>query len=132
MTAPGDGDDASGLPILTATIWLPIIGGIAVLASGDKDPGVSKWTALAFAVLTFLVSMPLWTGFDISTPEMQFVERASWIPTFHVEYYLGIDGISMPLILLTTFITIFVIVAGWEVIPTSHRSTWPRSSSWRA
>jgi len=104
------------LPILTATIWLPIIGGIAVLASGDKDPRVSKWTALAFAVLTFLVSIPLWAGFDVGTAEMQFVERASWIPTFHVEYYLGIDGISMPLILLTTFITIFVIVAGWEVI----------------
>jgi len=104
------------LPILTATIWLPIIGGIAVLASGDKDPRVSKWTALAFAVLTFLVSIPLWAGFDVGTAQMQFVERATWIPTFHVEYYLGIDGISMPLILLTTFITIFVIVAGWEVI----------------
>jgi NADH-quinone oxidoreductase subunit M len=106
----------AALPILTATIWLPIIGGIAVLASGDKDPRVSKWTALAFAVLTFLVSIPLWAGFDVTTAEMQFVERAAWIPSFHVEYYLGIDGISMPLILLTTFITIFVIVAGWEVI----------------
>jgi NADH-quinone oxidoreductase subunit M len=106
----------AALPILTATIWLPIIGGIAVLASGDKDPRVSKWTALAFAVLTFLVSIPLWAGFDVTTAEMQFVERATWIPSFHVEYYLGVDGISMPLILLTTFITIFVIVAGWDVI----------------
>jgi NADH-quinone oxidoreductase subunit M len=106
----------AALPILTATIWLPIIGGIAVLASGDKDPRVSKWTALAFAVLTFLASIPLWTGFDVTTAEMQFVERASWIPAFNVEYYLGVDGISMPLILLTTFITIFVIIAGWEVI----------------
>jgi len=106
----------AALPILTATIWLPIIGGIAVLASGDKDPRVSKWTALAFAVLTFLVSIPLWAGFDVTTAEMQFVERAAWIPSFQVEYYLGVDGISMPLILLTTFMTIFVIVAGWEVI----------------
>ena len=106
----------AALPILTATIWLPIIGGVAVLASGDKDPRVTKWTALTFAVLTFLASIPLWAGFDVNTAQMQFVERASWIPAFNVEYYLGVDGISMPLILLTTFITIFVIVAGWEVI----------------
>ena len=106
----------AALPILTATIWLPIIGGLAVLASGDKAPRISKWIALAFAVLTFLVSIPLWTGFDIHTAEMQFVERVAWIPSFNVEYYLGVDGISMPLILLTTFITIFVIIAGWEVI----------------
>ena len=106
----------SGFPLLTLTIWLPILGGIAVLASGDKAGGVSKWTALAFAVLTFLVSLGLWLGFDASTPEMQFVERAAWIPYFDVYYYLGVDGISMPLIVLTTFITIFVIVAGWDVI----------------
>jgi NADH-quinone oxidoreductase subunit M len=106
----------AALPILSATIWLPIIGGIAVLASGDKAPNVSKWTALAFALLTFLVSLPLWFGFDITTAQMQFVERAAWIPSFQIEYYLGVDGISMPLILLTTFITIFVIIAGWEVI----------------
>lgn len=106
----------AALPILTATIWLPIIGGLAVLASGDKAPRISKWIALAFAVLTFLVSIPLWMGFDIHTAQMQFVERVAWIPSFNVEYYLGVDGISMPLILLTTFITIFVIVAGWEVI----------------
>ncbi len=106
----------AALPILSATIWLPIIGGIAVLASGDKAPNVSKWTALVFAVLTFLVSLPLWLGFDITTAQMQFVERAAWIPSFQIEYYLGVDGISMPLILLTTFITIFVVIAGWEVI----------------
>jgi NADH-quinone oxidoreductase subunit M len=103
-------------PLLTLVIWLPIIGGMVVLASGDKSANLSKWIALAFAVLTFLVSLGLWIGFDSSTAQMQFVERSAWIPTFNVEYFLGVDGISMPLIILTTFITIFVIVAGWEVI----------------
>lgn len=103
-------------PILSLTIWLPIIGGIVVLGSGDKAPGVSKRLALAFAVATFLVSLGLWTGFDTGTAAMQFVERSPWIETFDVYYYLGIDGISMPLIILTTFVTIFVIIAGWEVI----------------
>ncbi|WP_373506412.1 NADH-quinone oxidoreductase subunit M [Thiocapsa sp.] len=104
------------LPLLTLVIWLPIIGAIAVLASGDRGSDISKWIALAFAILTFAISLGLWTGFDAGIGQMQFVERAPWIPTFNVEYYLGVDGISMPLIVLTTFITIFVIIAGWDVI----------------
>ncbi|MEJ1365195.1 MAG: NADH-quinone oxidoreductase subunit M [Candidatus Sedimenticola sp. (ex Thyasira tokunagai)] len=103
-------------PILSLTIWLPIIGGILVLASGDKEPNATRWTALIVAILTFIVSLPLYSGFDISTADMQFVERSPWIPLFNIEYYLGVDGISMPLIILTTFISIFVIIAGWEVI----------------
>jgi NADH-quinone oxidoreductase subunit M len=104
------------LPILSLTIWLPILGGMLVLGSGDKAPNVTKWLALAIAVATFLVSLPLYTGFQAGTAEMQFVERAAWIPAFDVNYHLGVDGISMPLILLTTFVTVLVIVAGWEVI----------------
>ncbi|RKT47734.1 NADH-quinone oxidoreductase subunit M [Thiocapsa rosea] len=104
------------LPLLTLVIWLPIIGGIAVLASGDRASEISKWIALAFAILTFAISLGLWSGFDAGSGQMQFVERAAWIPTFNVDYYLGVDGISMPLIILTTFITIFVIIAGWDVI----------------
>ncbi len=104
------------LPILSLTIWLPIIGGILVLASGDKAANASRWTALVVAILTFMVSLALWSGFDISTANMQFVEKSVWIELFSIEYYLGIDGISMPLIILTTFITILVIIAGWEVI----------------
>jgi len=104
------------LPLLSATIWLPIIGGIAVLGSGDKAPAISKWTALVFALITFLVSLGLWAGFDSSTAAMQFVEHRPWIETFGVYYYLGVDGISMPLIVLTTFMTLFVVIAGWEVI----------------
>ncbi len=103
-------------PILTVVTWLPIIGGIMVLLSGDKVPNFTRWTALVFAVLTFLVSLPLWSGFDTTTAQMQFVERTPWIPLFNIEYYLGVDGFSMPLIILTTFVTIYVIIAGWEVI----------------
>ena len=104
------------IPVLSLTIWLPIIGGLAVLASGDKAPNISRWVALSFSVLAFLVSLLLWTGFDASTAQMQFVERAPWIPSFNAWYHLGVDGISMPLIILTTFITILVLISGWEVI----------------
>jgi NADH-quinone oxidoreductase subunit M len=98
------------------TTWLPILGSVLVLGSGDKAPAVTKWLALAFAVATFVVSLPLYAAFQPGTAEMQFVEKAAWIPAFNVHYHLGVDGISMPLILLTTFVTILVIIAGWEVI----------------
>ncbi|BAO44151.1 NADH-quinone oxidoreductase subunit M [Thiolapillus brandeum] len=103
-------------PILSAIIWLPVLGGLLVLFSGDKAPNVSRWLALGVAVLTFLLSIPLWTGFDASTAAMQYQENLPWIESFKVNYHLGVDGISMPLILLTTFITILVLIAGWQVI----------------
>ncbi|MES9968491.1 MAG: NADH-quinone oxidoreductase subunit M [Candidatus Thiodiazotropha sp.] len=103
-------------PILSLTVWLPIIGGVMVLASGDREANATKWTALIVAVLTFIVSLPLWFAFDSSTSAMQFVERVPWISSFDIEYYMGVDGISMPLIILTTFITPLVVIAGWEVI----------------
>lgn len=114
-------------PLLTLIIWLPIIGGIVVLASGEQSANISRWTALAFAVLTFLISLVLWIGFDSTTAQMQFVERSPWIPGFKVEYFLGVDGLSMPLIILTTFISIFVIIAGWETItykPTQYMAAF--------
>jgi NADH-quinone oxidoreductase subunit M len=103
-------------PWLTLIIWLPIVGGVAVIASGDKAAELTKRIALGVAVLTFLVSLPLWFAFESGSAAIQFVERTAWIPSLKVEYFLGVDGISMPLILLTTFITIFVIIAGWDVI----------------
>jgi len=103
-------------PILSFTVWLPILGGLLVLASGDRVANATRWTALGVSLLTFLMSLPLWFGFDASTADMQFVERIAWIPAFGIEYYMGVDGISMPLIILTTFITIFVVIAAWEVI----------------
>jgi len=105
--------------LLSLVIWVPIVGGCLVLATGnDKYAPIARWLALVIAVLTFLLSIPLWTGFEIGTAEMQFVERSvePWISTFNIYYHLGIDGISMPLIMLTTFSTVIVVIAGWEVI----------------
>jgi len=103
------------MPILSVVIWLPIFGGLLVLAAGERAK-LGRWLALGAAILTFVASIPLYTLFDASTAAMQFVERAPWIATYRVEYYLGIDGISMPLILLTTFITVLVVIAGWEAV----------------
>lgn len=104
------------LPFLSLVIWVPILGGLLVLAAGDKDPWGARPIALIVSLLTFLLSIPLYTGFDITTASMQFVEKTPWIEAFGINYYLGIDGISMPLILLTTFIMILVVLAGWQVI----------------
>ena len=102
------------LPILSLVIWLPIVGGLLVLASGDRvNP---RPLSLAVAMITFLTSLLLYSGFDSSTADMQFEEKAAWIPVFKIFYHLGIDGISMPLIILTTFTTVLVVLAGWEVI----------------
>ncbi len=105
------------LPLLSLVIWTPIIGGLLVLFfSKDEQAPLARVIALAVAVLTFLLTIPLWTGFDKSTYQMQFVEYASWIPAFNINYHLGVDGISMPLILLTAFSTVLVVIAAWEVI----------------
>jgi len=105
------------LPLLSLVIWLPILGGLAVLAASRHTTDANiRWMALAVSAVTFLVSLPLFFSFDSSTHEMQFVEMAAWIPTLNINYHLGVDGISMPLILLTAFSTVFVVAAGWEVI----------------
>ena len=105
----------SEFPLLSVLIWLPILGGVVTALLGDKGHQ-AKMTALVVSALTFVLSLPLWTGFDRSTAEMQFQEFAPWIETFKVNYHLGIDGISMPLILLTTFCTLLVVLSAWEVI----------------
>jgi NADH-quinone oxidoreductase subunit M len=104
------------LPLLSILIWLPILGGIWVLIVGDKQASVVRPIALIVSLVTFLLSLPLFFGFDTTTADMQFTEQLAWIPTFDINYHLGVDGISMPLILLTTFTTILVVLAGWEVI----------------
>jgi NADH-quinone oxidoreductase subunit M len=102
--------------LLSVLIWLPIVGGLAVLAIGDREKRPDRWLALFVSVLTFVLSIPLYTGFDMTTPAMQFVEQAAWIPQFSTQYYLGVDGISVPLILLSTFLTPMIVIAGWQVI----------------
>ncbi len=106
-------------PLLSLVIWLPIFGGMWVLLSGSNDRAqYARLIALLVSVVTFLVSIPLWTGFERGTAAMQFVEKGeqAWIPAFNIYYHLGIDGISMPLILLTTFATVLVVLAGWKSI----------------
>ena len=106
----------SDLPLLSLAIWLPILGGIIVLFAGDKNADGARKLGLLFSVVTFLVTIPLYTEFDSSTFAMQFAEKAVWIKEFNIFYHLGVDGISMPLILLTSFMTIIVIISAWEVI----------------
>lgn len=88
-----------------------------MLAAGERSQGATaRWLALGTGVVVFLLSSVLYFGFEIGTSAMQFVERVAWVPAFDVYYYLGVDGISTPLILLTTFAMVLVIIAGWEVI----------------
>ena len=106
-----------GFPLLTLVIWVPIVAGVLVLATGsDKNAWLARWLALLGALAGFIVSIPLYTGFVIGTSEMQFVELLPWIPAFNIHYHLGVDGISMPLVLLNSLITVLVVIAGWEVI----------------
>ena len=105
------------LPLLSLAIWIPIIGGLLVLFfSKDEQANTARWLSLLVSMVTFAFTIPLYTGFDTSTYQMQFPELAPWIPAFNVHYHLGVDGISMPLILLTAFTTVLVVIAGWEVI----------------
>ena len=105
-----------GFPILTTLIWLPIVAGMLILFVGRDRPSLAKWLSLITTIVTFYISIPLWTGFDTTVSSMQFEEKISWIPQFNIYYHLGVDGLSMPLVLLTTFTQILVIASAWEVI----------------
>lgn len=104
------------LPYLSLVIWVPVLGALAVLAANRIKGLDVRWIALGFSILVFALSIPLYTGFNTATASMQFVEKLPWIAAYHVNYFLGVDGISMPLIVLTTFTTILVVIAGWRVI----------------
>jgi len=108
-------------PLLSLLVWLPIAGGIALLALDAVGNKACRQTALVVALATFLLSLLLYTGFDLETAAMQFQEKHSWIAAFDVHYHLGVDGISMPLIILTTFTTVLVVLAGWQVIQNRTR-----------
>jgi len=103
-----------GWPLLSLLVWLPIIGGGAVLVT--RSDNAARWLSLVISGLVFVLSLPLWIGFEGGTAAMQFVERVPWIEAFGIDYHLGVDGIAMPLIILTAFTTVLVVIAGWEVI----------------
>jgi len=103
--------------LLSLAIWLPIAFGVLLLAVGnDRNAGVVRGIALAGAIVAFAITVPLITGFDNGTAALQFVEKLPWIERFNVNYHLGVDGLSVWFVLLTAFITIIVVIAGWEVI----------------
>jgi NADH-quinone oxidoreductase subunit M len=102
--------------LLSLLIGLPILGGIAVLWLGEARAATARWVALAVAIAGFIASLPLYSGFNPGLFDMQFVERVRWIPTLNAQFFVGVDGISMPLILLTTFTTVLVVIAGWKSV----------------
>ncbi len=101
--------------LLSLAIWVPILGAFVVFAAGNAQ-NLARWAALITAIAGFAVTVPLYLGFDVTQAGMQFVEQRAWIPRFNIEYFLGVDGISVLFILLNSFITILVVIAGWEVI----------------
>ena len=104
-------------PWLSSLIWLPIVGGVAVLGIGRiRSSDTVRWVALIVSVLTFVLSMIVYGIFDTNTADFQFAEHVVWVDAFNINYSVGIDGISLPLILLTTFLTVIVVIAGWRVI----------------
>ena len=103
--------------LLSLSIWTPIVFGAVLLALGrDEHARAVRWIALVGAIVSFLVTIPLYTGFELGTAAMQFTEKAPWIERFNVSYHLGVDGISLWFILLTAFITVIVVISAWEVI----------------
>jgi NADH-quinone oxidoreductase subunit M len=102
--------------LLSVLIWLPIAAGIVVLLLGERNIAAGRWLALAGAVATLAVSLPMLSDFNTQTAAYQFVESAPWIPRFNALYALGVDGISLPLVVLTALMTIPVVIAGWTVI----------------
>ena len=102
--------------LLSILIWLPILGGFVVLGLGNERASTARWVSLAVSLATLAWSIPLYAGFSNGTANMQFVEHTAWIPSIHVDYNIGVDGISMPLILLTTFTTVLIVIAGWQSV----------------
>jgi NADH-quinone oxidoreductase subunit M len=114
-------------PILSLLVWLPTAAGVLLLLVGDRNASAGRWIALATTLVTFAVSVLLWRAFDPTTASMQFVEQQPWIGAFNAWYTLGVDGISMPLIVLTAFVTPLVVIAGWTVIdkrPTQYLASF--------
>ena len=108
-------------PLLSLLVWLPIVGAVALLALGERLPKLVRPLALITALVVFVLSLVLWAGFDASTAAMQFQERNVWISAFDIHYHLGIDGLSLPLILLTTLIGVLIVIGGWTIRDRVHQ-----------
>ena len=103
--------------LLSLAIWIPVIAGVVVLATGsDKNAPAARWLALIGALLGFLITIPLYTGFDRLNGGMQFTEFHQWIPVLKLNYHLGVDGLSVLFVILNSFTTLLVVMTGWKVI----------------
>ncbi|MEZ5457206.1 MAG: NADH-quinone oxidoreductase subunit M [Lysobacteraceae bacterium] len=99
--------------LLSLLIWLPIFGGLVTLLFGSERATMVRWFALLVATVTLIASIPLYTGFDPSSAAMQMVEDHSWIAAFNIRYHLGVDGISVALVMLTAFTSVLVLIGAW-------------------
>jgi NADH-quinone oxidoreductase subunit M len=106
----------SAFPLLSLLIWLPILGGALCMLVGNGRPQAARWLALVTALVALALSISLLTGFNMTSAGMQFVEQQAWIPSYDIRYHLGVDGISVPLIGLTTLTTVLVLIGAWSVI----------------
>ncbi len=106
----------TSFPLLSLLVWLPILGGTLCLLLGNQRAQAARWTALAFALATLALTVPLFTGFDMANAGMQFVEQRAWLPAYDIQYHLGADGISVALIGLTTLTTVLVLIGAWSPI----------------
>jgi NADH-quinone oxidoreductase subunit M len=105
--------------LLSTTVALPIVGALLLLVIPNRDgsrDGMMRWVALAISLLLFAVTLAVWAGFDAASPEFQFVERHDWIPAFGIDYYVGVDGISLLLVVLTAFLTPIALLSSWESV----------------
>ncbi len=102
--------------ILSWLVWLPIAAGFVVLLLGDRRIALGRWVALAASLAALALCVPLWAGFDLTTPALQYIEHVPWIGALNAWYHLGIDGIALPLIVLTAFTTPLVVIAAWDTI----------------
>ena len=104
------------IPILSTVIFFPLLGVLFLLLLDKENESVIKGTALVFSIIEFVISLPLMVSFNANTADLQFVERVPWIKGLGIQYFLGIDGISLLLVMLTTFLTVLCILSSWSAI----------------
>jgi NADH-quinone oxidoreductase subunit M len=116
--------NAAGFPILSLITWLPLVGGLVIMSvRGDEETVAAnaRWTALWTSLIVFVLSLVLWARFDPAEPGFQFVESWTWLPQWGITYKLGVDGISVLFVLLSTVLTPICVLASWEAITSRVR-----------
>ncbi|MBS0193319.1 MAG: NADH-quinone oxidoreductase subunit M [Proteobacteria bacterium] len=107
----------NSMPLLSLLIWVPIVGGVLTMALGQRA-AAARWFALFIGLAGLALSVQLWMGFDAGGHAMQFVERHAWVPSYNINYALGVDGISVALIVLTSVVNVLVILGAWTSVTT--------------